>query len=341
MTKTNGKRSVNGHRPNTIELGYALSSEEHRPNDLVRAARRAEQAGFTFALISDHFHPWLDDQGQSPFVWSVLGAIAHNTEKLVLGTGVTCPTTRIHPAIIAHAAATVSSMMPGRFFLGVGTGENLNEHILGDKWEPSDIRRQMLAEAVEIIRQLWQGGSQSYYGMFYTVENARIYTLPEQLPEIYVAASGEHAAELAGEIGDGLIGTSPEAKLLKTFDEAGGKGKPRYGQMTVCYARSEKQAIETAHKWWRTAALEGELSQELPLPAHFEQATQSVTPEQVAESMTCGPDPKKHKQAIQKYIDAGYTNIYVHQVGPAQDAFFEFYEQEILPSFVRQHASRK
>lgn len=338
MARVNDKQSSNGHGRGGIQVGYALSSEEHRPNDLVRYAQRAEEAGFPFALISDHFHPWLDEQGQSPFVWSVLGAIALNTKKLVMGTGVTCPTMRIHPAIIAHAAATVASMMPGRFFLGVGTGENLNEHILGDKWEPSDIRRKMLVEAVEIIRKLWQGGSQSYDGEFYVVENARIYTLPEELPQIYVAASGEHSAEMAGQIGDGLVGTSPKGKLLKTFDNSGGKGKPRYGQLTVCYAPDEKQAMETAHKWWRNAALGGELSQELPLPAHFKQATQDVTPEQVAKSVTCGPDPEKHRQAIQEYRDAGYTHVYVHQVGPDQDSFFDFYEKEILPSFQKQYA---
>ena len=218
----------------------------------------AERIGFTFALISDHFHPWVDQQGNSPFVWSVLGAIANATETLRIGTGVTCPLVRIHPAIIAQAAATVSSMMPERFFLGVGTGENLNEHILGDKWQPSDVRREMLAEAVSVIRQLWQGGSQSHYGIFYEVENAQIYTLPEVLPEIYVAAGGEQAAELAGEIGDGLIATSPDKELVQTFQTSGGKGKPRYGQVSVCYARTEKSAQETALKWWPNAAIQGE-----------------------------------------------------------------------------------
>lgn len=335
------KHSSNGKKRESsggIELGYALSSEEHLPNDLVRFAQRAEQVGFTFALISDHYHPWTDQQGQSPFVWSVLGAIAYATDKLRVGTGVTCPLLRIHPAIIAQAAATIGSMMPGRFFLGVGTGEHLNEHILGDKWPPSDVRREMLAEAVEIIRLLWQGGSQSFYGMFYQVENAQVYTLPSELPEIYVAAAGENAAELAGEIGDGLIVTSPDKKLVKTFDDSGGQGKPHYGQITVCYARDEKKAMETAHKWWPQATLKGELHQELPLPAHFEQGTQDVTPEQVCESITCGPDPARHMQAIQKYIDAGITHVYVHQVGPDQDAFFDFYQNEILPRFEKTYA---
>jgi len=213
----------------TIKLGYALSSEEHAPNDLVRHARLAEQAGFSFALISDHFHPWVDAQGHSPFVWSVIGAIAHATERLELGTGVPCPTTRIHPAIIAQASATAAAMMPGRFFLGVGTGENLNEHILGDRWPPHDLRLERLEEAVHVIRQLWQGGSQSHYGKHYTVENARLYTLPEELPRIVVAASGPLAAEAAGRFGDGLCSTAPKAEIIKAFTGAGGSG-PRYGQ---------------------------------------------------------------------------------------------------------------
>src|SRR5919197_3799469 len=184
-------------------LGYALSSEEHPPNELVRYAGAAEEAGFGFALISDHFHPWIDKQGNSPFVWSVIGAIAHATQRLELGTGVTCPLMRIHPAIVAQAAATAAAMMPGRFFLGVGTGENLNEHILGHHWPPADERREMLEEAVEGIRLLWQGGQQNFRGAHYTVENARLYTLPNQPPPIMVAGAGPESAELAGRIGDG------------------------------------------------------------------------------------------------------------------------------------------
>ena len=160
-------------------LGYALSSEEHAPSDLVRNARLAEEAGFEFALVSDHFHPWIDRQGHSPFVWSVLGGIATATEKLEVGTGVTCPMIRIHPAIIAQAAATTAAMMPGRFFLGVGTGENLNEHILGDKWPEHEVRSEMLEESLEIIRLLWRGEQASYRGGYYTVDEARLFTLPE------------------------------------------------------------------------------------------------------------------------------------------------------------------
>ena len=180
-----------------VTLGYTLSGEEHKPNDLVRHAQKAESLGFEFVSISDHFHPWVDKQGESVFVWGVIGGVAHATDRISLGTGVTCPTVRIHPAIIAQAAATAASMMPGRFYLGVGTGENLNEHILGDHWPAYDQRAEMLEEAVDVIRMLWEGESVTYYGNYYTVENARIYTLPDKLPPIMVAAAGEKSAELA------------------------------------------------------------------------------------------------------------------------------------------------
>src|SRR6185436_3093586 len=211
--------------PPTIELGYWISSEEHSPNDLVYSAQRAEEMGFRFALISDHFHPWSDRQGHSPFVWSVIGAIAHATQHLRLGTAVTCPTTRLHPAIIAQASATAATMMPGRFFLGVGTGENLNEHILGQRWPPSDVRRDMLAEAVEVIRLLWGGGEQSHHGKYYTVENARLYTLPDEPPPLFIAASGKNSAQLAGHLGDGLIAVAPLRELVESFRRAGGMNK--------------------------------------------------------------------------------------------------------------------
>ncbi len=315
------------------QIGYALSSEEHRPNDLVRHARLAEEAGFSFALISDHYHPWIDRQGQAPFVWSLIGGIAQVTRQLRLGTGVTCPTIRIHPAIIAQAAATAAAMMPGRFFLGVGTGENLNEHILGDRWPPHDIRLEMLEEAIQVIRLLWEGGTKSHWGMYYTVENAQIYTLPDELPPIMVAASGPESAEAAGQIGDGFISTAPKAELVQKFKAGGGNGRPTYGQLTVCWAENEATARQTAYKIWPNAGLTGELTQELPTPTHFEQAVKMVTEQAVAEKVICGPDPQRHLQAIQKYIDAGFDHIYIHQVGPNQEGFIQFYQREILPKF--------
>jgi len=322
-----------------VELGYAISSEEHRPLDLVRNASRAEEAGFTFALVSDHFHPWIDRQGHSPFVWSVLGGIALATEHLLVGTGVTCPTMRIHPAIVAQAAATAASMLPGRFFLGVGTGENLNEHVLGLRWPATEVRREMLEEAVEVMRELWRGELTSHHGRHYTVENARIYTLPDDPIEMMVAAGGTEAAALAGRLGDGLIGTSPDTEVVDAFDEAGGEGQPRYAQVTVCWAEREEDARRTALEWWPNAALRGPLGQELALPSYFEEASAMVTEEDIATAIVCGPDPEAHAKGIDAYVDAGFTHVYVHQVGPDQDGFLRFYASEILPRYARVRAA--
>jgi coenzyme F420-dependent glucose-6-phosphate dehydrogenase len=316
-----------------MELGYHLSCEEQGPNDLVDFAVTAEEAGFTFALISDHYHPWLDKQGHSPFVWSVIGGIARSTRRLRLGTGVTCPTVRIHPAIIAHAAATCGVMMPGRFFLGLGSGENLNEHIVGKRWPETEVRLEMLEEAVEVIRLLWKGGSRSYHGKHYTVENACIYDLPPEPTPVYVAAGGEKAGEVAARIGEGLIATAPEGPHLDAFNRSGGSGKPKYGKATVCFAASEEEARQLAAKQWPNSALQGELGQELPSPSHFEQATSWVDGETIAQSVVCGPDARKHIEQIRKFEDAGFTHIYIHQVGVDQQGFFKFYSEEVLPAF--------
>ncbi|TMM33228.1 MAG: TIGR03557 family F420-dependent LLM class oxidoreductase [Actinobacteria bacterium] len=312
------------------ELGYSLSCEEHPPNDLVRFARAAEEAGLGFALISDHFHPWIDAQGNSAFVWNVIGAIAHATDRLRLGTGVTCPLIRIHPAIVAQAAATSAAMMPGRFFLGVGTGENLNEHVLGDKWPAPDERLEMLEEAVEVLRLLWQGGYQTHRGRHYTVEQARLYTLPEQPPELCVAAAQPNAAELAGRIGDGFIGVAPERELIEDFEQAGGTGKPRYGHLTACWAASEEEAKRTAHEQWPNAGLEGPLNQELATPADFEAVAEMVEPEDL-ETLPLGPDADRWLEAIKEFENAGYDHVYIHQIGRDQDGFLEFAKRELLP----------
>jgi G6PDH family F420-dependent oxidoreductase len=313
-------------------FGYALSSEEHAPSDLVRHARLAEDAGFEFALISDHFHPWIDKQGNSPFVWSVLGGIASATKRLRVGTGVTCPTIRIHPAIIAHAAATAGAMMEGRFFLGVGTGENLNEHILGDHWPPYEDRRAMLVEAIELMRELWEGKLTSYRGEHYVVENARIYTLPKEPVRVHVAASGTESAALAGQMGDGLITTAPKAEIVDAFRADGGDGKPTYGQMTICWAATEDEGKKTLHRIWGANGVPGDLSQELPLPMHFEQAAKLVTPESMTESMPVGPDVGRYVDSVRQYLDAGIENVYIHQVGPDQAGFFRFFRDELQPA---------
>ncbi len=311
-------------------IGYALSSEEHPPTALVRLAQRAEQVGFDFALISDHFHPWTDAQGQSPFVWCTLGGIAHATTTLHVGTGVTCPILRIHPAIIAQAAATAAAMLPGRFFLGVGTGENLNEHVLGDGWPDPSARLEMLDEAIEIIRLLWQGRSVTHRGGYYAVDQARLYTLPDTPPPIYVAADAPRAAQLAGAVGDGLIGVSPQRTLLEQFVRGGGEHKPRFGQVTVCYAPDEAEARRTALRFWPNAGLQGVLPWELKTPALIEQAAATVRKEDLTDTVICGPDPERHRTGIRRYLEAGYDHIYVHQIGPDQEGFFRFYAEHVL-----------
>jgi coenzyme F420-dependent glucose-6-phosphate dehydrogenase len=313
------------------EFGYALSSEEHGPIDLVRNARRAEEAGFEFAMISDHFHPWTDAQGESPFVWSVIGGVAQATERLRLGTGVTCPTIRTHPAIVAHAAATSAAMMPGRFFLGVGSGENLNEHVVGERWPAPDERLAMLEEAIEVMRLLWQGGEQTHRGEFYDLEQARLYTLPEQPVEVAVAAAKSNAAELAGRVGDAFVNTAPDSEVIETFESAGGQDKPKYGQITCCWAASERDGAKTARDIWPNAALGGDLGYELPLPRHFEEVTADVTPEDLAEAIPCGPDADRWLEDIRAYEEAGYTHIYFHQVGYDQEGFFRFWSEELAP----------
>jgi coenzyme F420-dependent glucose-6-phosphate dehydrogenase len=318
-----------------IKVGYWLASELHGPGKLVSDAKRAEDIGFEYAMISDHYHPWLDDQGHSPFVWSVIGGIAHNTEWLRHGTGVTCPIMRTHPAIIAQAAATSATMMPGRFFLGVGTGENLNEHILGDKWPVVRDRIEMLEEAMELIRHLWTGELTSHRGKHFTVENARIYDLPEEPPLIMVAVSGERSTALAASVGDGLITSSLEPEAVSNFEQEGGNAKPRYGRFEVCWARDEQEARRMAYQYWRSTAIKGQAKTELALPAYFEQLATMLTEDDIAQQIVCGPDPAPHIEKFQRFAEAGYTHVSVHQVTPNQEDFFRFYENEILPALSR------
>jgi coenzyme F420-dependent glucose-6-phosphate dehydrogenase len=313
------------------KFGYALSSEEHGPNDLDGYARRAEQIGFDVLMISDHFHPWTDTQGHSPFVWSVVGAISRETERIPIGTGVTCPTIRFHPALVAHAAATAGAMMPGRFWLGLGTGENLNEHVLGDRWPAADQRLEMLAEAIDVIRALWSGEETTHRGTYYRVEDARIYDVDSSPPPILVAAKGKKAIELAAR-NDGLISTKPDRDLVNDFEEMGGRGKPKIGMLHVCYDASEEQAKKIARQWWPNSALPGELGVELALPRHFEQAAELLSEDDVCKALTCGPDPEAHRKIFREYVDAGYDHVYVHQIGPDQEGFFRFYEREVLPA---------
>jgi coenzyme F420-dependent glucose-6-phosphate dehydrogenase len=312
------------------EIGYAFSSEEHRPNELVRHARLAEEAGFGFGLISDHFHPWTDAQGQSPFVWSVIGGIAQVTERFRLGTGVTCPLIRIHPAIVAQAAATAAAMMPGRFFLGLGTGENLNEHVPGVGWPAPDERVAMLEEAIEIIRQLWNGDYTTIRGDWFEVDGARIYTLPDEPIELYVAANAPNAAALAGEAGDGLISVMPDKDVVEQFEDAGGGGKPKIGMAHGCWAATREEALRTAQEIWPISGLKGPLNADLRLPADFEAACAMVRPEDIEESTLLGPDPEPWHEKIRAYEAAGFTHVYIHQVGPDQEGFIRFAREHLL-----------
>jgi G6PDH family F420-dependent oxidoreductase len=310
-----------------VSTGYFLSCEEFGPRELVRQAQQAADAGFERLWISDHYHPWNDTQGQSPFVWSVIGALSQAVD-LPVTTAVTCPTVRIHPAVLAQAAATAAVQLENRFVLGVGSGEALNEHILGDPWPPAGVRLEMLEEAVEVIRLLHQGGSRSHRGRHYTVENARIYTLPDQPVPIYVSAFGPKAVQLAARIGDGFVCVMPDADLVRAYREAGGKG-PAQGGFKVCHAPTAEEGRKTAHEIWPNEGLPGELAQVLPQPKHFEQAAGLVTPDML--DLPTGPDPQPYVERVQSYVDAGFDEVYVAQIGPHQDEFFRFWRDEVAP----------
>jgi G6PDH family F420-dependent oxidoreductase len=316
-----------------MRLGYFLSSEEFGPNELVAQARLAEQAGFDGLWISDHFHPWNDEQGHSPFVWSAIGAISQATSHMHVTTAVTCPTVRLHPAIVAQAAATCAVLLGGRFTLGLGSGEALNEHILGDRWPAADERLEMLEEAVEVIRRLWHGGMQSHRGRHYAVENARIYDLPRETPEIMISGFGPKSTRLAGRIGDGYCTVTPDGDSVNLFRAQGGAGKRVAGGMKVCWDENEATARATAHRVWPTEQLPGELAQILPTPAHFEQASELVDEDAVAEAVPCGPDIDRHIEAIREYERAGFDELYVQQIGGGHDEFFRVYAEKVLPLF--------
>jgi G6PDH family F420-dependent oxidoreductase len=316
-----------------VSLGYFLSCEEHGPKSLVRQAKWAQEAGFERLWISDHYHPWNGEQGQSPFVWSVIGALSEVT-TLPITTAVTCPTVRLHPAVIAQAAATAAVQCEGRFALGVGSGEALNEHIFGDAWPSAPQRLEMLEEAVEVIRKLHTGDEVEHRGKHYTVENARVYTLPDQPVPIYVSGFGPKSAELAGRIGDGFVSTMPDAKLVERFHQTGGHGKPTQGGFKVCHAPTDEEGVKTAFRLWANEQLPGELAQVLPTPKHFEQASTLVTEEMVASKLPVGPNPEKYVESVRSYAEAGFDEIYVSQIGPDQEAFFEFWAREVAPKVV-------
>lgn len=312
------------------KYGYTLSSEEQSPERLVELARMAEEHGFDFVSISDHFHPWVSQQGHSPFVWSVLGGISQVTESIEVGVGVTCPTVRIHPAILAQATATTSRLLPDRFFWGVGSGEALNEQILGDPWPPADIRLELLEEAVNLVRLLWKGESTTHRGDYYLVEDATIFDAPSYDIPIIVSAFGTTAAEVAARIGDGLWTSGKGGDPVEVFRQSGGKG-PIYGQLHLCWAEDRDEAVETAHRQWPNSGVPGQLSQDLRTPKHIEMATQLVTPEMISESAPCGPDPEPLLQSVDQAIESGIDHVYFHQIGEDQEGFFRFWDKELKP----------
>jgi G6PDH family F420-dependent oxidoreductase len=310
-------------------FGYFLSSEELSPAELLTTGRHAVDAGFDRLWISDHYHPWSREQGESAFVWSVLGALAATTDAH-LTTAVTCPTDRIHPAVIAQAAATVASLAPGRFSFGVGTGERLNEHIIGGLWPPAEIRFQRLEEAIEVIRNLWTGETVTHRGTHYTVDSARVFSLPEQPPPILISGFGPEATKLAARIGDGYINVQPDADLLETYRSAGGTGVTQ-GGVKICWAESADDAAKTAYRLWGFEGIGGQSAQELPSWVEFEALAEASSPEEIAKNVACGPDPERAAEHIKEYVDAGFDEVYISQMGPDQAGGIRFLAEQVLP----------
>ena len=317
-----------------MKIGYKLATEGFDPKELIRQAVRAEEAGFDFVEMSDHFHPWLEEQGHSGFTWSILGAIAAKTTTLGLATGVTCPTMRYHPAIIAQAAATMALISDGRFTLGIGSGENLNEHIIGKGWPVVSERHAMMREALEIIQLLWQGGYQSYEGKFLHLQDARIFDLPGELPAIAVAVSGPASIEVAAELGSGLFAVEPDAELVTGFHDAGGKG-PIFGEVALAYAETEEAALAELMEKQRWSVAGWKVMAELPNPVNFDAASSTVREDDLRESVAVGPDPAVHLAAIKEFADAGFDHIALLNGGPDPDAFFDFFADKLKPELTQ------
>ena len=314
-----------------LKLGYKLMSEEHGPSDLVRNAQRAEQAGFEFAAISDHFFPWLEEQGHAPLAWPVLGAIANATRRMGLMTAVTCPIMRYHPAIVAQCAATLGLLSNNRFTLGLGAGERLNEHIIGAGWPGRAGRHERLSEAIDIIQGLLAGSLTNYHGSYFRLDHARLFDRPDPKPPVAVAAGGIEAARLAGRSGDALIATEARSDLVGAFVSGGGSG-PRYAEVAMCYAKREEDARKTAHHYFRWSLAGWPVMAELPDTEGFAAASKHMSPEAVAKQISCGPSPEAHLQAIDRYVQAGFDHIILVQVGPEQEAFIAFFEHHLAPA---------
>jgi G6PDH family F420-dependent oxidoreductase len=316
------------------DFGYTMMTEQSRPDQLVRDLQNAEQAGFDFSVISDHYQPWLEEQGHSGYAWSILGAAAQATERIPLMTYVTCPTIRYHPAVVAQKAATVQILSGGRFRLGLGSGENLNEHVVGKGWPMVGVRHEMLSEAVDVISGLFDGEeSFNYRGKYYDVETARLWDLPDERVPIGIAVSGPDSCKLAGEKGDVLVAVEPKEELVEMFDKAGGSGKPRVGQIAIAYDEDRDAAVKRAHEQFRWFGLGWKVNADLPGPPGFEGATQFVRPEDVGEQLSCGPDVEEHVEAIRPFVEAGFTEVALVQIGgDQQDKFMPWAEKELLPA---------
>ena len=314
-----------------MKLGYKLMTEQHGPADLVRNAKRAEQAGFDFAAISDHYFPWLEEQGHAPFAWSVLGAVAEATKHLGLMTAVTCPIMRYHPAIIAQATATMGLLADGRFTLGLGAGERLNEHVVGAGWPGVVERHERLSEALDIIQGLLAGKLTTYRGQHFQLDHAKLFDRPKRKPPVIVAAGGPEAGRLAGEKADGLIVTEPEKELIKAFTSSGGKG-PRYAEVAMCCAADEEQARKTAHRYHRWSLAGWPVLAELPHEEAFAAASEHISVETVGEEISCGPSADRHLEAIHEFTAIGCDHIILTQIGPDQDFFFELFERKLAPA---------
>ena len=315
-------------------IGYTMMCEQAGPKQLVRDVALAEEAGFDFAVISDHYFPWLDSQGHSPYAWSVLGAAAQATDHIPLMTYVTCPTRRYHPAVVAQKAATMQLLSDGRFTLGLGAGENLNEHIVGGQWPLAPVRHEMLEEAVEIIRALWAGGYVTYRGKYFDIEDAKVWDLPERAPQIGIACSGPESCRLAGEHADVMLATQPKPELGEMFDDAGGAGKPRVGQIALVYDTDEQAAVKRGMDQFRHFTGGWRVNAELPLPASFDEAAQTVREEDITSLMPCGPDVQRHVGGIRDYAAAGgFTHVALIQVGAdSQHDFMKWAAVELLPA---------
>jgi G6PDH family F420-dependent oxidoreductase len=311
-----------------MKIGYKLFAEGYDPKEIVRQAVEAERAGFDFVEVSDHFHPWLYDHGHSGFAWSMLAAIAARTETIGLATGVTCPSIRYHPAIVAQAAATTALLSDDRFTLGVGAGEQLNEHIVGRGWPSVSERHEIFREALEIIRLLWSGGYHSYEGKHLRLEDARVFDLPETPPPIAVAIGGSRAAAIAAEQGDGIFTTDPDSKLVSAYEAAGGSGA-RYAEVPLAWAPDEESAARSAHKLFRFGLLGWKVLSELPNPINFEQATEFIEVDDVREVFACGPDAARHLEVARQFADAGFDHLALVNAGPDPDGFFDFFAAEL------------